>query len=127
MDQRSIELFAALYFLVIGLSHILHPHAWVDFFIRLREQGPSGAFTEGFLSLSFGALIVAFHNVWSGLPMVLTLIGWGQVAKGAARFLLPQLGVRLYQRVAHDRAGEFRTAGAFALALAGFLFYLVFR
>jgi uncharacterized protein YjeT (DUF2065 family) len=127
MDQRSIELFAALYFLAIGLSHVLHPHAWVDLFIRLREQGPSGAFFEGFLALSFGALIVAFHNVWSGLPTVLTLIGWGQVAKGVARFVLPRLGVRVYQRVSHERAGEFRFAGAFALVLAGFLFYLVFR
>lgn len=127
MDQRSIELFAALYFLAIGLSHVLHPHAWVDFFLRLREQGPSGAFMEGFLALSFGALIVAFHNVWSGLPTVLTLIGWSQVAKGVARFVLPGLGVRVYQRVSHERAGEFRFAGAFALVLAGFLFYLVLR
>jgi len=127
MDQRSIELFAALYFLAIGLSHMLHPHAWVDFFIRLKEQGRSGVFTEGFLALSFGALIVAFHNVWSGLPTVLTLIGWGQVAKGVTRFVLPQLGLRLYERVAHERAGQFRVAGAFALAVAGLLFYLVFR
>jgi uncharacterized protein YjeT (DUF2065 family) len=127
MSQTSIELFAALYFLAIGLSHILRPHAWVDFFIRLREEGPSGVFTEGFLALSFGALIVAFHNVWSGLPTVLTLIGWGQVAKGMVRFALPQLGLRLYQRVAHERAGQFRVAGMFALAVASFLFYLVFR
>jgi uncharacterized protein YjeT (DUF2065 family) len=72
-------------------------------------------------------LIVAFHNVWSGLPTVLTLIGWGQVVKGLARFVLPGLGLRLYERVTHERAGQFRVAGAFALAVAGFLFYLVLR
>lgn len=126
MEQRSIELFAALYFLVIGLSHLLQPHAWIDFFIRLRERGPSGMFTEGFLALSFGALVVTFHNVWSGLPTVLTLVGWGQVAKGAVRFIAPQMSLRLYMRVTHEHAGRFRVAGAFALTLAAFLFYLLF-
>ncbi len=127
MNQRAIEVFAALYFLIIGLSHVFQPHAWVDYFIRLRDQGRSGMFTEGFLALSFGALIVAFHNVWSGLPLVLTLIGWGQVVKGTVRFVAPQLSLRLYQQVAHERAGQFRLAGVFALAVAALLVYLLLR
>lgn len=61
--------------------------------------------------LSFGALIVAFHNVWSGLPMVLTVIGWAQVAKGLLRFVAPQMSLRAYERVAHERAGQLRIAG----------------
>jgi uncharacterized protein YjeT (DUF2065 family) len=127
MNQRAIEILAALYFLTIGLSHVLQPHAWVDYFLRLRDQGRSGMFTEGFLALSFGALIVAFHNVWSGPPMVLTLIGWGQVVKGLTRFVAPQLSLRAYDLVAHERAGRFRIAGAFALAIAAFLGYLLVR
>jgi uncharacterized protein YjeT (DUF2065 family) len=127
MNQRGIELFAAIYFLVIGLSHLLRPHAWVDFFARLRSQGESGVFAEGFLALTFGAIVVSFHNVWTGLPMVLTLIGWAQVAKGLIRFVFPQLGLRIYQRVAHERAWQFRVAGAFALGVAAFLGYLFLR
>ena len=127
MNQTAIEAFAALYFLTIGLSHLFQPHAWVDFFVRLRERGPSGSFTEGFLCLSFGALIVAFHNTWSGLPMVLTLLGWAQVAKGILRFVAPQLSLRMYQRVAHERAWELRVGGAVALGIAAFLGYLLLR
>jgi uncharacterized protein YjeT (DUF2065 family) len=125
MNQRAIELIAAVYFLTIGLSHVFQPHAWVDYFIRLREQGRSGMFTEGFLALTFGTLIVAFHNVWSGLPIVLTLIGWGQVVKGMVRFVAPQLSLRIYERLTHERAGQFRIAGFFALAIAAFLGYLL--
>jgi uncharacterized protein YjeT (DUF2065 family) len=127
MNQHSIEVLALLYFLVIGLSHLLQPHAWVDYFVRLRNQGRSGMFTEGFLALSFGALIVAFHNVWSGLPIVLTVIGWAQVAKGLLRFVAPQLSLRVYERVSHERAGQFRIAGWVALAIAAFLGYLLLR
>ena len=127
MTQTQVEMFAALSFLVIGLSHLLQPHAWVDFFVRLRDQGASGAFTEGFLALTFGALIVSFHNVWSGLPMVLTIVGWGHVVKGLTRFVAPQLSLRLYQRVTPERAWQFRVAGVFALGLAAFLGYLCLR
>ncbi len=127
MNQSQVEIFAALNFLVIGLSHLLQPQAWVEFFVRLREQGRSGAFTEGFLALTFGAIIVAFHNVWSGLPMVLTIVGWGHVVKGLARFVAPQFSLRLYQRVTPGRAWQFRAAGLFMLGLAAFLGYLLIR
>ena len=125
MNPRDIELFAALCFLIIGLSHLLQPHAWVDFFVRLREQGRSGMFVEGFLTLFFGGLIVVFHNVWSGLPMLLTIIGWGQVAKALVRFVAPEQSLRIYQRVSHERAWEFRAAGVVALAIAGLLGYII--
>jgi hypothetical protein len=39
--ERSIELLAAIMFLVIGLSHILQPRLWAEFFIALRAQAAS--------------------------------------------------------------------------------------
>ncbi len=61
--ERSIELLAAIQFLIIGLSHITMPRAWAEFFVMLRSRGDAGAFANGFLSLWFGALVVGFHNV----------------------------------------------------------------
>jgi uncharacterized protein YjeT (DUF2065 family) len=121
--EKSVEIFAALYLLGIGLSHLVQPHAWVELFTWLRERGRAGVFVEGFLSLGFGALIVAFHNVWSGLPIVLTLVGWGQVLKGLVRFVAPQFSLRVYERVSSERAWQFRVAGIFALALSGLVGY----
>jgi hypothetical protein len=88
--ERGIELFAALNFLVIGLSHLLQPRVWVDFFVWLRSKGHAGVFANGMLSLSFGSIIVSFHNVWGGLPTVLTVIGWAQVTKGFVSLVAPQ-------------------------------------
>jgi len=125
MPQIRIELFAAIYFFAIGFSHVVQPHAWVEFFVSLRGKGRSGAFTEGFLALSLGALIVSFHNVWSGPHIVLTLVGWAQVAKGIGRFAAPQLALRVYQTVSHERAWRFRVGGAFSVALAAYLAWLL--
>jgi hypothetical protein len=125
--ERAIEVYAALNFFIIGLSHTFQPRAWVDFFILLRGKGHAGVFANGMLSLSFGSLIVAFHNVWTGLPAVLTVIGWMQILKALTSLLWPQWGLRSLQRVSHERRSEFVIAGALFLALSAFSAYLALR
>jgi hypothetical protein len=123
--EQAIEIFAAVQFLVIGLSHVLQPRVWVEFFTRLRGMGHAGVFVNGFLSLIFGSVIVAFHNVWTGLPMVLTIIGWAQVTKALVSFVVPQWGMRGLQRVSYERAHEFVVGGFVSLALGALLLYIV--
>jgi hypothetical protein len=123
--EWSIELFAAVNFLVTGLSHLLQPKAWVDFFVWLRGRGYPGVFVNGFLSLGFGSLVVSFHNVWTGLPMVLTIVGWLHVVKALISFSAPRIGMRSLERVAPERGGEFVGAGVMLLALSALMWYLV--
>jgi hypothetical protein len=122
--ETSVQLFAAVNFLVIGLSHIFAPRAWADFFDLLRRKGEPGAFAVGFMSLWFGSIIVAFHNVWSGLPAVLTVIGWAQILKAVIYFVFPAYGLRRIGAVPPERAHLFVYGGFFSLALAGLFFYL---
>lgn len=124
---RAIEVLAGLQFLIIGLSHLLQPRAWVEFFVLLRERGHAGVFANSFLSLWFGALVVAFHNVWTGLPAVLTVLGWAQIVKALVGFVLPQISLRGLQRVSADRAWEFQVGGVLFLVLSALMAYLVVR
>ncbi len=125
--ERSVEVFAVILFGVIGLSHIVQPKAWVDYFILLRGKGEAGAFVDGFLHLPLAAGIIAFHNVWSGIPAVLTVLGWCFLIKSLLRFCLPKQGVRMMGRVSDGRSWEFQAAGAVLLALAGLIGYGVYR
>jgi hypothetical protein len=125
--QQATQLFAAISFLVIGLSHLGQPRSWVAFYQALAARGTPGVYLEGFLLLNFGAFIAAFHNVWQGPAVVLTLVGWTQVLKGAGRFLLPQVGLRVMQRITPERAWYFQIGGVVALLLSGFFFWLRFR
>jgi uncharacterized membrane protein len=122
--EQAVEVFAAIGFLVIGLSHLAQPKAWVTFFQALAARGTAGVFIEGFMLLNFGAFVVAFHNVWNGPALVLTLVGWAQLLKGIGRFVAPQLGLRIMQRISPERAWHFRVGGAFALLLSAFLWWL---
>jgi hypothetical protein len=123
--ERSVELYVCVQFLVIGLSHVLQPRAWVEFFVLLRGWGRPGVFANGFLSLIFGAVIVGFHNVWSGWPMVFTLIGWAQIVKATVAFTMPHISMRSLQRVSPERAWEFQVAGAVFLVITAVMTYVL--
>ena len=121
--ERSTEVFSAILFGVIGLSHLVQPRAWVDYFIWLREKRETGAFIDGFLHLPLAAFLVAFHNVWSGIPALLTVLGWLFLIKSVLRFCLPTQALRMMARVSVERAWEFQVAGVFLLLMAGLLAY----
>ena len=98
---------------------------WVAFFVALRDKGLAGVFVNGFLTLWFGSVIVVFHNVWTGLPIVLTVIGWSQIIKAAVSFIAPRLAMRSMARVSIERAWEFQVAGVMLIGLSGVMAYLV--
>ena len=121
--ERAVQVWAIIQFVVIGLSHVFQPRAWVAFFILLREKGEAGVFATAFLSLTFGSLVVAFHNVWTGLPMALTIVGWAQVVKALIYFTFPAVGLRRMQMPSYERAWIFIPAGILFLLLAVILGY----
>ena len=124
--ERSVEVLAIIFFGVIGLSHILQPRAWAEFFILLRGKGEAGAFVDGFLNLQMGGVVVGFHNTWSGIPAVLTLVGWCLLIKSLIRFCAPKQALRMMARVSVERSWEFQVAGAALVVLAGILGYEVY-
>ena len=116
--ERSVEILAIILFGVLGLSHILQPRAWAEFFILLRNNGEAGAFVDGFLNLALAAIIIGFHNTWSGIPLVLTLVGWSLLIKGLIRFCAPRLALKMMARVSVERSWEVQAAGAGLLVVA---------
>jgi len=116
--ERAIQVLMAIQCFVLGWSHVLQSAAWVEFFVWLRSKGRTGVFLNGLLSLTIGSLIVAFHNVWQGLPVILTVFGWAQVVKASVGLILPSVSMRSFARVSPDRSVEFVWAGAVLLVLS---------
>jgi hypothetical protein len=119
---------AAVCFFVVGVSHVARPRAWAELFIEMRGRGEVGSFQNALLHFPLGAVIVSFHNVWTGLPMILTLIGWGLVLKSLLYFTLPKYGLKKgLALVSVEKARGFVVAGVFAVALGGLCAYLALR
>ena len=121
--ERAVQIYAIINLTVIGMSHVVRPRVWVDFFVFLRERGEAGVFAVALLNLIFGSIIVAFHNVWSGIPLVLTVLGWANVLKALLYLIFPALGLRRLQSLSHERANLVVVGGILFLLLAGVLGY----
>jgi uncharacterized protein YjeT (DUF2065 family) len=125
--EAAVERLAALAFVVTGLSHLFAPHAWVRFFERVEAQGEAAGIWNGLLHLPLGLVIAAFHPVWEGPGLAVTLIGWVLVAKAAAQLCSPALAKRSLAMATGERgAARCRIAGAGALAIGLGIAWLAF-
>jgi hypothetical protein len=125
--EISVEQFTAIFFIVISISHIVQPRAWAELFVGLAKKGAVGTLIDGFIHLPVGVLIVAFHNIWHGPAILVTIIGWGLLIKGFLRFAFPWLGMRILRRVSVERAWEFVVAGMFGLLLGSLILFFSYR
>jgi len=121
--EIAITKLAIICFFVIGVSHIVQPRVWSRFFIDLHSKGEVGSFLNALLHFPLGVVIVSFHNVWQGLPLVLTLIGWGLVTKSFISFVFPKIGLKTLARVRVERSWEFVVAGVFSIGISGLLMW----
>ena len=113
----GIERLTALAFLLNGLSHLAAPRAWARFFIEMRDERAVPGFAQRLSARPLGLLIAAFHPVWSGPALLVTLLGWGLVLKGTIYFVWPQLAAKSMAHVSEARVGEFQVAGAVSLVI----------
>ncbi|MCH8980612.1 hypothetical protein IH922_01190 [candidate division KSB1 bacterium] len=121
--ETAVEVFAIINLGTMGISHILAHRTWARFFIWLRSREEPGVFVVAFLSLGMGSIIVAFHPVWTGIPLVLTLFGWSQVLKAVIYLSFPKVGLKKLGAVSQDRSKIFILPGVFMLVIAGLLGY----
>lgn len=121
--ETDVEKLAAICILVTSLSHIIQPRVWAEFFIMLREKGKVGSLLCGLLHFPLGVIIVAFHNVWHGVPIIVTIMGWGLLLKSVLYLIYPAHGMRMLARVTLERSWEFAVAGVVGVVISGLIFY----
>ena len=124
--EKAIEIFVAINLFVIGASHLFQPQAWVDFFKLLRSYGKAGAMFNGFLSLSFGSIIVSFHWVWEGvIPIIITCLGLAQIVKSLVAFVVPDVSLRTMYTPMAESPLNYRIGGAISVGFAVTLMYQI--
>ena len=119
--ETGLQVAVSIQCSVFGVAHLLRPGVLIQFYGVLASKGEAGVVFIALLSLLSGSVIVAFHNVWTGLPIVLTLVGWSQLLKGTSYLLFPSLGLRFISRVTPDRQNAFRLPGIPLLVVAALL------
>lgn len=89
----------------------------------MHARGTTGNFLNAFLALGMGSLIFAFHRVWSGIPLLLTLYALASSAKGALYLIAPQVGLRSIKKATEKDSRLFIVPGVMLVALGTALLY----
>lgn len=79
--------------IALGISQLYATHYWQSYYAFLSARGQNGVRLNGMISLVTGGTIVAFHNVWAGPPLLLTLIGWLLLVESALCLTIPNAGL----------------------------------
>ncbi len=116
--QSAVQLMMAIGCLMIGVSHVLQPRVWQDYFARIHAHGAAGVLKRTMIWELWPALIlVTLHQVWTGPGIVLTLYGWLLLIKCAVSLWAPQAGLRSMAMA--QRGPATFVAGGAALIVVG--------
>jgi hypothetical protein len=110
---------------VMGLSVIIDRKT-VSTALEKTTQDRGFLWLWSFLILTIGAVIVVLNNVWtSGLPLLITILGWLTIIKGAFLLLLPGPAMALYRKCNKD--GVLIFGGIVVFLLGSVLLYMSFQ
>jgi uncharacterized protein YjeT (DUF2065 family) len=111
-----------LYFVLVAVAAMLRPERYR----RVQQQfirDDALALIAGVLAFFLGAFTVALHNVWvNDWPVIVTLIGWISLIKGAILLLSDQVLLKL-NPLTRMSDQTFRLVAVFWLLLGIFLLW----
>lgn len=87
--ENAVAFMAAVGYLTLGLSLIFRSHDWSVWLKRIREAGKPASLAIGLTHVIAGTFIVAFHWIWAGLTILLTLMGAKAIFEGVIYMLFP--------------------------------------
>ena len=87
--EHAVQMMAGITFTALGVSYLIKTADWIGWLAALQAKGRNGSLSLGVAAVVLGSFILAFHPVWQGVPLVLTLLGVLAVVKGSMLLLFP--------------------------------------
>ena len=106
----------------VGLGLIFSPAYYRKALDQMLKEG-SAAYLGGAVALITGFLILTYHWVWTGWPILVTLLGVIGMLKGLGLLVFPEVTIRATKAVAKHPT-FIPLWGAFAFALAMLYAYI---
>jgi hypothetical protein len=106
-----------IFFVVMGVAMVVSGKATVSA-IEESVEHKGMLFMWGLLALLVGSVIVVLNNVWTtGLPLLVTILGWLALIKGAFILLAPAAAASLYRKFGKSGMIVFVGVVAFVIGL----------
>lgn len=106
----------AIIYLSVGIG-LLSNKKWFKEVIDDMSKSPGLNYVTGFVIVVLTALVVHYHNIWSGWPIIITIFAWIGLIKGITFIICPSHLFKLSKKILKARAFT-----ATLVILLGFLF-----
>lgn len=114
-----------IFWIIVGLSHLLLPKTWAALLLPLRDRDTGGFILAG-ISLPIGLVIIVGHNIWVwDIPVIVTVVGWMTSLKSVIYLLIPRAHTRVMSSSARVELG-LRLVGALVIVLGALVAYDAF-
>lgn len=108
---------AGIFFVVVGIAMVVNGKATAEA-IEESVAHKGIVFLWGLFALLTGAIVVVLNNSWTtGLPLLVTILGWLALIKGVFILLAPVAAASLYKKFGHSGMVVFCGVIAFVLGL----------
>ncbi len=103
MDVAMIlEKFYGLWFLIIGLSLLTASREWKKLLTSWMKN-PEQLKMFAIIMLPLGLFTILLHNIWSGISIVVTLVGWIMSLELALFTCFPNAFTKIASHVIHNK------------------------
>lgn len=114
----------AIYFIIVSLG-IMFNSKKISHMVEGFRKNAGLTYSIGGLALLLGSALVVVHNVWEGWPIIITIIAWITLIKGAMIFLVPDSFLRFAKTMSKNN-GTYFTLSFIVLIFGLILGYLGF-
>jgi len=94
-----VEWVVACALIVVGLSLLSRPRAWIDAF-EPAARHPLVPLLSGLYALLVGLVVVSAHNLWvTDVRVIITILGWVALGSGVVLLLAPEVYAFMLRRL----------------------------
>lgn len=112
-----------VYLIITALAVMVNKDRYKNAYKELKRDKLE-THVMGAIALILGLLTVAFHNVWIGWPILITLLGWAMLLKGAVVLIAPDLMIKFSKDMGW--ASSTHLYGFAGIIIGAFLIYIGF-
>jgi len=87
------------FYLIIAAAAMVFNAAGIKDYLRATPNNRSQLILEGFIAITIGLAILVTHNIWTGWPIIITLLGVLTLIKGGVRIFFTDWTARIIPKV----------------------------
>ena len=102
--MEAIEFIVGITFLFLGVSFILRQNDWIKLVEHAEAQGNRAVLFMGIFNTMAGSVILGFHFIWTGMSIIVTIIGVIFLVRGFMCLIYPSWVLKkLHRLMNHSR------------------------